>query len=98
MVEMSHGPRARTRKKLRKRVRERGLPPITRALQKFEIGEKAAIVIDPSIHKGMPFHRFHGLTGDVVGKRGRCYLVRVRDGGKYKIVIAHPYHLRKVKS
>lgn len=97
MVEMSHGPRARSRRKMRKRVREKGLPPITRALQNFEIGEKAAIVINSAIHKGMPHHRFHGLTGEVIEKRGRCYILRVKDGNKFKTVIVHPFHLRKVK-
>ena len=96
-MKMSHGPRARSRKKMRKKVRERGMAPIRRYLAKFEIGEKAAIVIDPSEHHGFPHHRFHGYTGEIVGMQGRAYKVRVRDGGKYKTLIVHPVHLRKVR-
>jgi large subunit ribosomal protein L21e len=95
MVRRSKGIRVNTRKKFRRRPRDRGLSPITRALQDFEIGEKANIVIDPSIHGGQPHHRFHGLTGEVVGKQGNSFLVKVKDGGKQKTLIIRPEHLRK---
>ncbi len=96
MVQASKGPRERTRHKFRKRPRERGLSPITRALQTFETGEKAAIVVDPGVHKGQPNKRFHGYTGTVVARQGRAYLVAVRQGGLIKHVIAAPEHLRKL--
>jgi len=88
------GPRSRTRKKLSKKVR--GLPPVNRFLQTFRIGEKVVINIEPSVHRGMPFHRFHGRVGEVIGKRGRAYIVRIKDGGKVKLVIANPVHLQRV--
>ncbi|MBO6084350.1 MAG: 50S ribosomal protein L21e, partial [Candidatus Methanomethylophilaceae archaeon] len=53
------------------------------------------IIIDPSVHKGMPFSRFHGLTGVVIGQRGAAYEVSVKDGNKTKIVVARPEHLVK---
>ena len=96
-MKMSHGPRARSRKKLRKRVRERGLPPIRRYLAHFEIGERAAVDIDPSVHEGFPHHRFQGRTGVIVGKQGRCYKLMIRDGGLKKILIVHPVHLKRVQ-
>ena len=96
MVRRSKGPRCRTRNKLRKHVRERGLSPITRAFQQFELGEKASIIIDPSIHKGQPHHRFHGLTGEIINKHGRAYIMSVRVGKKTKELIVLPEHLRKV--
>ncbi|NPB02455.1 MAG: 50S ribosomal protein L21e [Methanopyri archaeon] len=94
MVRRSKGFRSRTRKKLRKRVRERGMQPLGRMMQEFEKGQKVHIVIDPSVHKGMPHPRFHGRTGEVVGKQGRAYIVKVRDGGKYKHLIVRPEHLK----
>jgi len=96
LVKMSHGLRARSRKKLSKRARERGLPPPSRFIQKFEIGDRVAIDIEPAVHKGMPHHKFQGRVGTVVGVRGRAYLVEVKDGGKRKIVISLPVHLKKV--
>jgi len=80
----SHGERRNTRKKLSKKKRERGLSPISRAIQSFETGEKVHIHIDPSIHRGMPHHRFHGKTGEVKGARGRAYIVEISDGPRQR--------------
>ena len=97
MVKRSKGFRVRTRRILRKSPRRRGIPPITEYLKTFEVGEKAAIVLEPSSHKGMPHPRYHGLIGEVVGRRGRAYLVKVRVGkNTYKTLIARPEHLKKV--
>ncbi|MBE6528358.1 MAG: 50S ribosomal protein L21e [Thermoplasmata archaeon] len=92
-MQASSGTRTKTRNKLKKSVRARGLSPITKAFQTFETGEKVNIIIDPSVHKGMPFSRFHGLTGVVVGERGAAYEVSVKDGNKTKMVVARPEHL-----
>lgn len=92
-MKASKGTRTKTRHKLQKKSRARGLSPITKGLQVFESGEKVNIVIDPSVHKGMPFSRFHGLTGTVVGSRGAAYEVNVKSGNKMKMVVARPEHL-----
>jgi large subunit ribosomal protein L21e len=89
----SHGERKRTRKKLSKKKRERGLSPISRAIQSFEPGEKVHIRIDPSIHKGMPHHRFQGLTGEVKGERGRAYIVEIADSKRKKELFIRAEHL-----
>lgn len=93
---MAHhnGPRKKTRYKFKKELRRRGLPPVTSVIQKFAIGEKVHIICDPSIQKGMPFRRFHGRTGTVIGQRGRAWVLAVRDGNAEKIVIARPQHLK----
>ncbi len=90
----SKGPRSRTRKLLSKRCKERGLPPMSAILYQYGIGEKVVIKIDPSIHKGMPYKRFHGKVGEIIEKRGKAYVILVRDGGKYKKIIARPEHIR----
>lgn len=97
MVKASKGLRAKTRKVLARRCRERGLSPITSSLRTFSQGEKASIVIDPSMHRGMPHPRFQGLTGTIVGMQGRAYLLSVKAGNKTKIILARPEHLRKLK-
>jgi len=96
MVRRSRGIRSKTRQILRRKPREKGLSPITRALQQFEKGDKVSIVIDPSIHKGMPHRRYHGKTGDVEEKRGDAYIVKVRSGNAIKNIIVRPEHLRRV--
>ncbi len=97
MVQKAHSFKRKTRKKLRKSPRERGLPPLTRFLQKFEVGQKVHIVIEPSHHRGMPDPRFHGRTGTVMGKRGDAYVIQVADGGKTKTLFVHPVHLKPQK-
>lgn len=92
-MKASKGTRTKTRMLLQKKPRARGLSPITRGFQIFENGEKVNIIIDPSVHKGMPFSRFHGLTGVVVGQRGAAYEVSVKSGNKTKMVVARPEHL-----
>jgi large subunit ribosomal protein L21e len=83
--------------KLMKGVRERGMPPITRFLREFQVGERVAIDIDPSQHSGMPHHRFQGRVGIVIGMQGRAYLVEVKEGSVRKVIIASPVHLKKVQ-
>jgi len=81
---------------LKKKTREKNANRITRALQELKEGEKVSIVLDPSVQEGMPHPRFHGKTGDIEGKRGDAYTVKIRDGRKIKHIIARPEHLRKV--
>lgn len=95
MVRTSKGLRRKTRKVLSKSPRSRGLSPITHEFQDFDEGDKVNIVIDPSVHRGMPHSRFHGKTGTVVGTQGRAFVVKVKMGGKQKTVISRPEHLRK---
>ena len=95
MAHRSHGTRYATREKLHKSPRTRGLSPITRAMQDFKEGEKANVVIDPSVHNGQPHHRFHGVTGEVIGKQGEAYKIRIIDGEKEKVLIVRAEHLRK---
>jgi large subunit ribosomal protein L21e len=93
---MAHhnGPRKKTRYKLKKDLRNRGIAPVTRLIQEFAPGDKVHIVCDSSIQKGMPHRRFHGKTGTVIGRRGRAWVLAIRDGNSEKIVISLPQHLK----
>jgi len=71
------------------------MAPLTRTFQAYEIGERANIVIDPSVHKGMPHRRFHGRTGIITEKRGDCYIVQIKYPKISKHIITRPEHLRK---
>jgi large subunit ribosomal protein L21e len=97
MVKRSKGIRSKSRKILRKKPRERGIHSIARALQEFEVGDLVSIVIDPSVHKGMPHIRFQGHTGKVEGKQGDSFLVGINDGKKHKTLIVKSDHLRRVR-
>ncbi|MBI5061490.1 MAG: 50S ribosomal protein L21e [Candidatus Aenigmarchaeota archaeon] len=91
MVSKSHGFKRGTRKKFR--IREK--PMIKNFLQKFNIGDRVSIDIHPDV-KRFPHHRFQGLTGKVVGLRGKSYIIDVFDRGKKKTVITKPVHIKKV--
>ncbi len=95
MAKMSHGPRSKTRYKMRRRLGERGPVTVNRIVRVFEVGDRVAINIEPSFHKGMPFKRFHGMTGIVEGVRGEAYIVRISDQGKDKTVVTYPVHLQR---
>ncbi len=96
MVTRSKGGRQKTRKKLRRKASERGKIFIKRFLQKFEVGDRVVIKPDPSYQKGMPFRRFIGKAGVIVGVRGKSYEVKIKDGRMEKLVVSHPVHLKKV--
>ncbi len=94
MVKKSKGSRSRTRSLLRRRAREK--TTITKCLQEFKIGSRVTINLDPSSHKGRPFNRFQGKVGTVINKRGRSYIIGIKDGKKEKEIISAPRHLEVV--
>jgi len=94
LTRKSKGYLHRSRDFLSKSPRERGLPPLSRFFQQFEVGQKVVIDVVPSERKGIPHRRYQGKVGVVVGKRGRAYLVDVKVGGKVKHLIIPPVHLK----
>jgi len=95
VVKPSKGFRHRTRKVLRKRVREKGaIPPLSLLMIDYKIGDKVYIVPNPAIHEAMPHRRYIGKVGTIIGKRGRAYIVEVYLGNKRKELIVVPEHLR----
>lgn len=93
----SNGPMKGTRGKLSNHPRERGTSPPQRAIQEFEVGQKVHLKLDPSVREGRFHPRFNGHTGEVTGKQGRAFTVKIIDGGKEKSLIARPAHLRAQK-
>lgn len=95
MAKRVGGFRRKTRSKLSKPVRSRGKIAIRSFLQKFSPGERVVLKAEPGFQKAMYFPRFHAKTGTVVARRGRCYEVSIFDGGKKKLLVIHPVHLRR---
>jgi large subunit ribosomal protein L21e len=93
MVKSSKGLRSRTRGTLTKEVRERGLPPITRFLQTFAVGDRVIVRLEASDPRGQPHPRYQGRVGVVVGRQGRAYRLAFDDGGKRKQLLANAVHL-----
>lgn len=93
MVKSSKGFRSRSRGTFTKEVRERGMPPVTRYLQKFDIGQKVIVRIEPSDSHGQPHPRYQGRVCTVLAQVGRAYRIGFLDGHKPKELIANPIHL-----
>ncbi|UCG95943.1 MAG: 50S ribosomal protein L21e [archaeon] len=94
MAKRTKGFRRRTRNKMKKSPRDKGT--VNQFLEDFNEGEKVLIRIDPSSHRAMPHPRFKGRSGVVTGKRGRSYLVEIRDGSLKKTLITTSEHLRHI--
>jgi len=61
----------------------------------YGVGDRVLLSAEPAVQKSLYHPRFHGKTGKVIAKRGECYELTIRDGGKEKMIIVHPVHLRK---
>ena len=80
----------------RKPIRSRGKLQLSRYFQELEEGDFVAISREQSIPINFP-KRFQGLTGIVEGKRGKAYIVKIKDGNKDKRILIEAIHLKKIK-
>lgn len=78
-----------------KNEREKGKIRLSRMFQKFEIGDRVAIVRELSEKAGFP-KRIQGRTGVVEGVRGRAYVLKVKEFNAEKTYIIKPIHLKKI--
>lgn len=92
---MVGGSRRKSRSKLKKNVRKKGKISITKYIQQFKPGERVNIKAEPAVHRGLYHVRFHGKTGIIKAKKGKCYEVKIKDYNKEKILIIHPVHMEK---
>lgn len=80
----------------RKKVRTRGKIQLSRYFQEIEKGDFVAIVREPSVQSSFPL-RIQGRTGQVEGRRGKAYMINLRDQNKEKKFLIEPIHLKKIK-
>jgi large subunit ribosomal protein L21e len=78
-----------------KKVREKGKLKLSSYFKKIEDGASVALVTDAGVRASFP-KRIKGMSGKVLGSRGRFKLVEIKDGNKAKTFIVHPVHLRKL--
>jgi len=95
MVKRVGSSRRRARTKLTSSKYLRGKIKVHDYIQTFEKGSKVLLKAKPQVMKGLYALRYHGKIGEVVGKKGRCYEVSIRDGGKQKTLTINPVHLKK---
>lgn len=95
MVKRTGSWRRKARTKLFVDRRLKGRIRVHSYIQEFEKGSKVVLKATPQIMKGLYNLRFHGKIGEIKGKRGKCYEVTIRNGGKQKTLIVNPVHLKK---
>jgi large subunit ribosomal protein L21e len=98
MVKSSKGFRSRSRGTFTKEARDRGMPPITRFLREFAVGDRVIVRLEASDPHGQPHPRYQGRVCVVLGKVGRAYKLSFLDGGKPKELIATPIHLIRAEA
>jgi large subunit ribosomal protein L21e len=89
--------RRKTRKLMTKHFRRKGKISVTSFLAEYKKGDRVVIKPEPAYQKGICHLRFYGHKGIVKAKRGRCYVVQIKDQNKEKEVIMHPVHLKTLK-
>jgi large subunit ribosomal protein L21e len=80
----------------RKRISEKRRIKLSQYFQELKEGDKVALVRNLSFKAAFP-KRMHGKTGTIMGKQGKCYIVRLLNGKTYKNFTVHAIHLKKFK-
>jgi large subunit ribosomal protein L21e len=96
-MKPSKGYCAGTRNLMKKPIRDKGKPKLTKFLYEYENGASVIIKIDSSQQKALPHRRFHGKIGRVINRRGRAYIVRVAQGDSIRDLIVRTEHLEPYK-
>ena len=81
----------------RKSIRTRVKFQLSKYFQKLNIGETVAILRERALKVNFP-ERLQGRTGKVEEKRGKAYVVKIKDQKKEKSFLIEPVHLKKIKS
>jgi ribosomal protein L21E len=89
MVKRSKGAfNGRTRK-----LKGKSVVSVAQMVRTFNVGDK--VVITPRARwEGMPHLRYSGRQGTILERRGKSYVVEVRDYAVRKSIIVGPIHLK----
>ncbi|MFH1785509.1 MAG: 50S ribosomal protein L21e [Candidatus Micrarchaeota archaeon] len=89
MVKPSKGAFSKRTRQLRGKSRT----SVAKLVQKFNVGDK--VIISPMAkYTGLPHLRYTGKHGVVIEKRGRGYVVKVRDFKTTKDIVVGAVHLK----
>lgn len=80
-----------------KNVREKGKIQLSRYFQKLKKGDSVAVIKELSISSTFP-ERLQGRTGEILERRGKAYIVKIKDSNKEKKFIIEPVHLKRIKN
>ena len=79
----------------KKKIKTRVKLQLSRYFQEFKEGDSVAVVEEQAVQSSFP-GRIQGRTGIIAGKRGRSYIVKIKEINKEKQFIIEPVHLKKI--
>ena len=80
----------------KKPIRTRGKLQFSKYFQKLNQGDFVAVVREPAVKANFP-KRLQGRTGVIENKRGKAYLIKIKDQNKEKKILIEAIHLKKIK-
>tara|TARA_Y100000034_G_scaffold20729_1_gene23757 strand:- start:1988 stop:2404 length:417 start_codon:yes stop_codon:yes gene_type:complete len=80
----------------KKPIRTRGKLQLSKYFQEFVKGDNVAVVRELAIPASFP-KRLQGRTGVIESKRGKAYIIKIKDQNKEKRFLIEPIHLKKIK-
>lgn len=80
----------------KKSIRTRGKLQLSRYFQELKKGDFVSISREPAVQSSFPT-RLQGITGVVEGRKGKTYIVKLKDGNQSKEILIEPIHLKKIK-
>lgn len=80
----------------RKPIRTRGKLQLSRWFQELKKGDSVSVIKEHSVESNFP-KRLQGRTGIVEERRGKVYVIKVKDQNKEKKFLIEPIHLKKIK-
>jgi len=78
---------------IRKNIRQHGKIKLSNYFKTFNKDDSVCVVKEQSVKSAFP-KTLIGRSGKILGSRGRCYLVKIKDMDKDKVYIIHPIHLK----
>ncbi|MFH1425231.1 MAG: 50S ribosomal protein L21e [archaeon] len=78
-----------------KKPRTKGKFSFVRFFQKFQAGDRVAVVRELNQKFGYP-KRLQGRTGKILEKRGSAYYIEIKDLNKPKKYLIRPIHLKRI--
>jgi large subunit ribosomal protein L21e len=80
----------------RKMIREKGKIRLSRYFQNLKNGDRVCLVEEASVKYNFP-ERVIGRTGVISGRRGKAYIVKLKDYNQSKEYIVNAINLKKLK-
>ena len=77
-------------------MREKGKIQLSKYFQNLKEGDRVAIVREASLPANF-LGSLQGRTGVIEGRRGKAYIVKLKDYNQEKRYIVEAIHLKKIK-